>query len=89
MSKLNNIGSISKFYSLEDVLDCLPKNLPLYNDSGLWQILTDEMEYVILSQEVNESLREFIDRYVLFLEEKHPKNHENFLIDISLKERKS
>ena len=45
----NNVGNI-------------PQNRPLYKDSGLWQVRTDDMEDVIFEQGVNESFFEFIKR---------------------------
>jgi len=39
-----------------------PENRPLYKDSGLWQMRTDDMEDVIIQQGVNESDAEFIER---------------------------
>ncbi len=47
---------------LEHLLDLLPENLPLYKDSGLWQLRTDDMEDVICSQGANEAFRPFIER---------------------------
>lgn len=43
-------------------LNELPENRPLYKDSGLWQIRTDDMETVLFQQEVNESFSDFITR---------------------------
>jgi len=50
-------------FSTQDLIDALPENRPLYKDSGLWQVRSDNMEEVLFEQEVNESLREFIIRY--------------------------
>jgi len=47
---------------LATMLENLPHNRPLYNDSGLWQIRTDDMEDVIFEQGVNESFFDFILR---------------------------
>ena len=44
------------------MLDNLPANKPLYKDTGLWQIRTDDMEEVIFQQECNESFYHFIKR---------------------------
>jgi hypothetical protein len=40
----------------------LPENMPLYKDSGLWQLRTDDMNEVIIYQEINESFIDFISR---------------------------
>lgn len=47
----------------EKLIDALPQNQPLYKDSGLWQVRSDDMEEVIFQQTANESFREFIIRY--------------------------
>lgn len=46
----------------EMMFDYLPENKPLYKDSGLWQIRSDDMEDVIFQQYVNESFFNFIAR---------------------------
>lgn len=46
----------------EDFLTGLPENTPLYKDSGLWQLRSDDMEEVLITQGVNESDKEFIYR---------------------------
>ena len=40
----------------------LPTNRPLYKDSGLWQIRSDDMEDILYQQEVNETFMDFISR---------------------------
>lgn len=57
------------WWSTDDLIDCLPQNRPLYKDSGLWQIRTDDMEDVFIQQNTNETLRGFIIRYLEFLDE--------------------
>lgn len=47
---------------LATMLENLPQNRPLYKDSGLWQIRSDDMEDVLFAQGVNESLFDFIKR---------------------------
>jgi len=37
-------------------------NRPLYRDSGLWQLRSDDMEEVLIQQENNESFLDFIKR---------------------------
>lgn len=57
------------WYSTDTLIDCLPENRPLYKDSGLWQIRTDDMENVYMEQVCNETLRGFVLRYLDWLEE--------------------
>lgn len=47
---------------LEQMLESIPENRPLYKDSGLWQVRSDDMEEVIFDQEVNETFFDFIER---------------------------
>lgn len=58
-----------QWYATEDLIDCLPQNRPLYKDSGLWQIRTDDMENVFIDQNCNETLRGFILRYLDWLDD--------------------
>ena len=44
------------------MIENIPPNRPLYKDSGLWQIRSDDMEEVIFEQEVNEPFFQFIKR---------------------------
>ena len=44
------------------LLSDMPENKPLYKDSGLWQLRTDDMEDVILQQSSDESDNDFIER---------------------------
>lgn len=70
--------------STDDLIDCLPQNRPLYKDSGLWQIRTDDMENIYMQQNCNETLRGFIIRYLEWLKE-----HEDITevrIDLSLRQ---
>jgi len=48
---------------LLELIDNLPENTPLYKDSGLWQIRSDDMENVLCQQEVNESFEAFLKRH--------------------------
>lgn len=75
------------WYSTEDLIDCLPENQPLYKDSGLWQIRTDDMENVLMYQNVNESLRGFILRFLDWLEEHN--QSDNVWVDLACKELNS
>ena len=58
-----------QWYATEDLIDCLPQNRPLYKDSGLWQVRTDDMENVLIDQNCNETLRGFILRYLDWLDD--------------------
>lgn len=74
-------------WSTDDLIDCLPQNRPLYKDSGLWQIRTDDMENIYMQQNCNETFRGFIIRYLEWLEE-----HEYITevrIDLSLRDMQS
>ena len=54
---------------LVTMLENIPQNRPLYKDSGLWQVRTDDMEDVSIQQNVTETLRGFIIRYIEWLDE--------------------
>ena len=56
---------------LEHLLEVLPQNRPLYKDSGLWQVRTDYMEDIILSQMTNESFKDFIIRYLRLIKQEN------------------
>lgn len=58
-----------RWWATDDLIDCLPQNRPLYKDSGLWQIRTDDMENIYMQQNCNETLRGFIIRYLEWIEE--------------------
>jgi hypothetical protein len=47
---------------LIDRIEQLPENRPLYKDSGLWQIRSDDMTEVIFEQKATESFNQFIER---------------------------
>lgn len=57
------------WWTTDDLIDCLPQNRPLYKDSGLWQVRTDDMGNVFMQQNCNETLRGFIIRYLEWLDE--------------------
>lgn len=82
-----NVDSKRSFmwYSTEDLIDCLPENQPLYKDSGLWQIRTDDMINVFMCQNVNETLRGFILRFLDWLEEHNLAD--NVWVDLSCKKK--
>lgn len=47
---------------LATMLENIPQNRPLYKDSGLWQVRSDNMDDVIFQQTANESFFDFIKR---------------------------
>lgn len=53
---------VQTIWELIDMIDNIPENRPLYKDSGLWQVRSDDMEEVYYQQKVNESFCEFIKR---------------------------
>ena len=73
------------WYDTDDLIDCLPQNRPLYKDSGLWEIRTDDMENVYMQQNCNETLRGFIIRYLEWIEEVDREAADNIWIDLSCK----
>lgn len=50
---------------IEAIFKNLPENRPLYKDSGLWQVRSDDMEDVLYQQDVNETFLQFINRVSL------------------------
>lgn len=44
------------------LLSDLPENKPLYKDSGLWQLRTDDMDDVIIQQHSDESDEDFLEK---------------------------
>jgi hypothetical protein len=44
------------------IIDLVPENMPLYKDSDLWQIRSDNMKDVIYQQKATETFSEFIER---------------------------
>jgi hypothetical protein len=68
----------AKLYAENTILKSindLSENRPLYKDSGLWQVRTDDMEDVLFQQGVNEKFEDFIDRVNKFNECKHAFRH--------------
>lgn len=65
--KLKDSRKIDKSFEdaldkLQFMLDNLHENRPLYKDSGLWQVRSDDMEDVLYQQECNEDFYVFIKR---------------------------
>ena len=58
-------GSIE---AIENLFNSFPENLPLYKDSGLWQLRSDHMDQVILRQQINESFIEFVVRVNIYFD---------------------
>lgn len=59
------------YLSTDQLINILPENRPLYKDSGLWQIRTDDMENVYMNQKSSESFKEFLIRYIEFIQEEN------------------
>jgi hypothetical protein len=57
--------------TLHELIELLPENTPLYKDSGLWQLRSDDMEEVFVQQVHDESFFEFLKRCI-----QHSKNNE-------------
>ena len=47
-------------FSTDELIDLLPENMPLYRDSGSWQLRSDDMEDVLFQQDTVMSLTEFL-----------------------------
>lgn len=47
---------------IDQMMTNLPENRPLYQDSGLWQVRTEDMEDVLFQQGCNETFTDFIRR---------------------------
>lgn len=58
----NEKTGLQMLNELTDMIDNITENRPLYKDSGLWQVRSDDMEEVYFQQRVSESLYEFIKR---------------------------
>lgn len=54
---------ITNLEQLVETLNDLPENMPLYKDSGLWSVRSDDMQDTICQQGCNESFTDFIERY--------------------------
>lgn len=64
-SAVDLIGVFNDFANQDKLIEKineLEENKPLYKDSGLWQIRSDDMEDVLFQQGCNESFQEFIKR---------------------------
>ena len=56
-----------KYAKIENLINALPENRPLYKDGGLWAIRSDNMENIYMAQNSNETLKDFIIRYIEWL----------------------
>lgn len=54
--------NLQQAHVIKSLLADLPENRPLYKDSGLWQMRSDDMEEVLIQQGVNETDIEFLAR---------------------------
>jgi tRNA(His) 5'-end guanylyltransferase len=62
-------------FGLENLINALPQNRPLYKDSGCWSIRTDDMKNEYMSQRHNETFKQFLIRYLEWVLE-YAKEHE-------------
>ena len=62
MSEKRKFDQIKYYGSLEQMLDDLPENRPLYKDSGTWEIRSEDLDTTYFTQGVNESFGDFIRR---------------------------
>lgn len=51
----------------EQLIESIPENRPIYKDSGLWTVYNDVFDTPIIRQSCNESLKQFLIRYIEFL----------------------
>lgn len=73
-------------FSLEILLDSLPQNRILYKDSGLWQVRSDyDMDFVYIDQFPNEPFKNFIIRYIEWLEKYDNDNYQETIKNILIK----
>ena len=75
-------------FDVGEIIDCLPENLPLYKDSGLWQVRSDDMEDIICAQKANQPFREFIEGYALLLLSKKGQKKEDLELELGWLELK-
>ena len=71
-------------FELETLINALPQNRPLYKDSGLWQVRTDDMENVYMQQTCNETFKQFVIRYIEWLLEYEKDDVEELMWNLSI-----
>ncbi len=71
-------------FELETLLNALPQNRPIYKDSGLWAIRTDDMENEYMDQKCNETFKDFIIRYIEWLMEFEKDDIEELMWNLSI-----
>ena len=62
MNEKRKFDPIEYYGSLEQMLDDLPENRPLYKDSGTWEIRSEDLDTVHFTQGCDESFGNFIKR---------------------------
>ncbi|MDB5243681.1 MAG: hypothetical protein JWP57_4306 [Spirosoma sp.] len=60
---MNTLEPAYKQY-FRELINLVPKNLPLFRNSGMWQIRSDDMAEVLYQQEAHESFRDFLRKAV-------------------------
>lgn len=70
-------------FTTEQLIDALPENRPLYKDSGLWHVRTDDMHDVLVYQAANETFRDFVVKYLNWMEMYEPDNATEVRINLA------
>ena len=79
-----NKQSLNKL-ELDALLNCLPENIPIYKDSGLWNIYDgDQFKNELYHQGLNEPLKEFIIRSILGMMNSEEVETDSLKIDLAL-----
>lgn len=55
-------------YDIETLIDNMPENIILYKDSGLWSFYDDSFDNVLLDQNTIETFKQFVIRFMYYLE---------------------
>jgi tRNA(His) 5'-end guanylyltransferase len=71
-------------FELENLINALPQNRPLYKDSGCWAVRTDDMENEYMSQRHNETFKQFLIRYLEWVLEYEKDNEEEILWNLTM-----
>lgn len=75
-------------FTTEAILEALPQNRALQKDSGLWFIYQYSnlhgTDINVIRQRVNETLRQFLIRYIEYLRDWETENYQDFCTNISI-----
>ena len=66
-------------FELENLINALPQNRPLYKESGSWSVRTEDLQNEYMSQRHNETFKQFIIRYLEWVME-YEKDYEEQLL---------